>query len=580
MQTELRAGFRAVPNGNHSGIDPLFVPDGYVAAAVNADFRRGVVQTRPDFNRIRSFVLDEKYRERRFQGALAYTYDEKPHIIFGLGGDVFTFDVDLGIMHRITDEVPKLSHAVQRFSFLDTGTYIIVQDGLNTPIIVEGTGARLSDPNKDSPLLELPGEIATGTHMAFVYGRIALALTDSPAFMIGDVAIPLRYPDNYLFFAENQYLQGAGAFETLGKITALSAWSQIDTPTGIGGLLVFTPDTVEAYDIGTDRRVWGEQPISRVILDRGAVGPNAVVRQNNDVFFRHRDGIYSIRSARAELAQNVFLSYSRFNAKFIEHDDQAALPLVSGALFDKRVLFTCAPYNWVRADDGMFETTFRGVVVFDHDVDEAPRAANEIASGVWTGLDFHQILDLKARTFAFVRGTGGDVQLWEMGGDTGLDDNRSPIPTTVYTPAYDFGDRTARKKLNSVEMWLNDVSGSVSFELAVRADRRDWKVAHQGLVREWTNTDCRPIPATECYPAPTDECALANLQPGSEQQLAFNEFRVDFHALEAKITMTGRAELHVLRLSATPNHDKAKVGSAVNKLEYLPDDYLTYKVPS
>lgn len=573
------AGFKAVPNGNHSGIDPLFVPDGYVAAAVNADFRRGVVQTRPDFNRLRSFVLEEKYREGRFQGALAYTYNEKPHIIFGVAGDVFAFDVDLGFMHRITDEVPKLSPVVQRLSFLDTGTYVIVQDGINTPIIVEGTGARLSEPTKDSPLLELPGEISTGTHMAFVYGRIALALTDSPAFLIGDVAIPLRYPDNYLFFAENQYLQGAGAFETLGKITALSAWSQIDTPTGIGGLLVFTPDTVEAYDIATDRRVWGEQPISRVILDRGTVGPNAVVRQNNDVFFRHRDGIYSIRSARAELAQNVFLSYSRFNAKFIEHDDQAVLPLVSGALFDKRVLFTCAPYNWVREDDGMFETTFRGVVVFDHDVDEAPRAANEIASGIWTGLDFHQILDLKARTFAFARGTGGDIQLWEMGGNSGMDDNRSPIPTTVYTPAYDFGDRTVLKKMERAEMWLNDVSGKVSFDLSLRADRRAWKVVQTGLVREWTDKDCRPIPTPACYPETSDECALANLQPGSEQQLAFNELGIDFHAIEAKITMTGRAELHVFRLLAAPQISRPKVGSETNRLEYIPDDFLTYKVP-
>ena len=573
-----KAGFRAVPSGNHSGVDPLFVPDGFCASAINADFRRGVVQTRPDFNRLAQ--LDKR---GRFQGALAFSRNDRPFIIYAVAGDIYVFDVLLGTEGRVTQDVPRLSKTVERVHFLDTGTYVVVQDGVNTPVIVYGVDGRLSDPRKDSPLLELPGEIGTGTIMAFAYGRIALAMTDSASFMLGDVAIPLRYPDNYLYFAENQYLQGAGAFETLGRITALSSWSQLDTPTGLGGLLVFTQDSVESYDIATDRRIWGQQPISRVILDRGAVGPQAVCRMNNDVFFRSRDGIYSIRSARAEVAQNVFLAYSRFNDRFLRHDDPGSLHLVSSGVHDKRVLFTCAPKNWLREDDGLFETTFRAMAVFDHDVDAAPRSAVEIASGAWTGLDIHQIVPLKDRCYLMVRGRTGGLELWEIDGHTGLDAGTTPIATTLYTPAYDFGDRTVTKKLDSASVWLHDVSGKVSLDFAVRADRQAWLPVQQDLAREWEDSTRVGYtgPDTSCYPETEPACrdTLPNLQPGSEARLTFTQKNLAFHSLECKITMSGRAELHVLQLLASDHGDAARVGNSKRRLDSLPDDIYTYQVP-
>lgn len=580
-------GALGAPDGVHSGLDPLFVPATRFHSAVNITFRNGLAETRPDFNR-----ESQDLPAGKFQGAAPHIQGDQAYLVFAVDGWLYQYRLRDRKVIATKHQVPRMSHRVDRFTFTHAGQHLVVNDGLNPPVFITGERARRADGAKLNPLTELPGEWGPSTYGTYLYGRLSFVLPGTDAFLVGDPQVPGRYPDNHLFTSENTYLQGAGSFQSAspapGPLTALAAWPVLDAPTGIGGLLAFKRGSVESYDLTVDRRAWGTVNISRVILARGTESANSVVVVNNDVFFRNRDGVYSLRTGRGESDTGLTLSYSRANEAYIRHDSPELLRVCSSAVFDNRLLMTCAPRRMI-LPDGRFDFWHAGVAAWDHDADNTIRTGRENAEGVWTGLPITQMVTVdvpnaRARCFAFTKTASGGNELWELSDQsTGRDNYSKLVESKLHTRAMAFTGPANKKRMGHVEVWLAGLRGPGSVRYAIRTDRKEaWKTSSRK--QDWTFVDnACAIADTRCYPAAAgDGCSIPCYQTGQLTRLASDDFKVDFYEVEVRLSFTGRFRLNAFRLDSTDAVDAAGSESALPKkpetVTGQPEDLFDYQV--
>lgn len=577
-----------VSDGIHSGLDPLFVPATRVHTAVNVTFRNGMAETRPDYERVPVALPYGK-----FQGVASYISAGQGYLVFVVDGRIYLLRLRGNRLIPLSDQVPKMSHRVERFTFTRADRFMIVNDGINRPVILEGERARLADGAKENPLTGMPGEWGPATFGAYLYGRLAFAQTGTDAFLVGDPIIPLRYPENHLFTSENTYLQGAGAFQSAsgaaGPITGVATWPLLDAPTGVGGLLIFKRDSVETYDLRVDRRAWGSVSISQVVLSRGTESHESIAVVNNDVFFRNKDGVYSLRTGRQEGDSTLFVSYSRANERFIANDSPNLLRLCSSAVFDNRLLFTCSPRRML-LNDGRFDFYHMGLVVWDHDIDGTVRNNRENADGLWTGIPITQIVAADSpgaddRCFAFTKVAGGGNELWEITSNTtGRDNGTTPIESQIHTRAFAFSGPADRKRLGTVDVWLSDLSGPGTVRYAVRTDRSTlWQTSTRGQDWNFVDNTCYVRERTGCFDSTSTSCDVPCYRAGHLARLTSDGFNLDFYEAEARLTFTGRFRLNAFRLSVVDQPKDAVSGGRdpdlrLTTLTGEPENLFSYQV--
>lgn len=564
-------GYVDLRGGVLSGVDPHFVPEGYAAKAVNLVFRSGVPETRPSFLDPGA-PMPERALRGRFQGACAYTYAGVTRIAFAVQGDVYAWNPAENTIQRLTEAVVIRDHTLPRMSFLDTGRHLIVNDGKNLPMLVQGLNVRDSDPQAESVFTGLNGEIGPGTHMAYGYNQLCMALPGSNQFIIADPAVAGGQEDNYLFDTLNQYLTGAGAFEVAGgqgNITCLKMQPQLDMPEGVGPLLVFTPSVIEAYNITVPRENWGTQIITQRILNRGTDSAASVVVANGDVYFRSRDGIHTIKQARSAETSRAYQSAARGNQHWIEGDAPGLLPYISGVFFDNRVLMTCAPWR-LRQDDGQMDVACAGMTVLDLDVERSPRdSLTEIADGLWTGMEVTQLVTAwingEERCFAFVKDIDGNNAIREISTQQLGRDFSGPTRSRLYTRAFDLAGILACKTFGGLDVFLSKVIDSTKI-------RAHWKPDGHPVWRplgfKAKQFGCKP----PCPPAP------CNAVPSPEARQAFggDDAYKAFYRAEIRLDVQGHARLNALRVQATPVSTEAAFGPAPPKdcgmVEACPDN--------
>lgn len=539
-------GFSQLQGGVLSGVDPNAVPENFSSRAVNMVFRSGFPETRPSFEDP-GIELPERAKVGRFQGAASYNYAGKTYLAFAIQGNVFAYDLEDKKLVRLTEQVPIMDPTAERFFFLDSGRHLIVQDGKNLPTLVQGLTARSSDPQKVSAFTGLKGEIGPGGPMAYAYGQLIMALPKSNQFIVGDPALAGGNEDNYLFDTLNQYTKGAGAFEVGGnrEISAVALMPQLDMPEGIGPILVFTPDLVEAFNVTIPRENWGEQVISQRMLSMGAASENSVVLANTDVYFRSADGIRSIKQSRSAEESRVVFTATRGNQFWLEHDAPDLLRFASGVFFDNRVLMTCNPYR-IRQADGQQDVAHGGLVSLDLDIERSPRqTASDICDGLWTGMEVTQLVTADTREgrrcFAFVKDVDGMNAIREITTKHTGKDFSGPIRGRLYTQAYGSSEGMAAKRLGSIDLWLSNLSDSVTFAAAWRPDHHPvWLRLGQVMRRGEEAACCRETPSNDT----SDSFPRTSF--GSTDD------RREFFRAEVKIDFVGKLRITGLRLMAEP----------------------------
>lgn len=371
------------------------------------------------------------------------------------------------------------SASLGRAWFQQAELFLIIQDGQRRAIIYDGSKSFRSDIVKQ--------QVPTGRQMAYGKGRLWVAVNESE-FVAGDiVGGEMHNPqynkiDNLLYFKENTFLAGGGAFNVplqSGPITAMIFMSVQDTSTGNGNMLVFTESAVFSCDASEDRDTWANTrtPIrTTVIVGSGAVGQYAVAQTtNSDIFFRAADGVRSFYIARREFTNSWGSTPNSTEMdRVLPFDDPELLQFASAIQFDNRLLFTVQP---MPTQENAYH---RGLGVLDFNLISSMRGkVPPVYDGVWTG--FQPILLFKGkfrkreRAFSWARSAAGLNELWEFDRISGFDNEDARVPSFLETRSMFGREPTASplslKRIESVEVWCDEVKGEVDFSLFYKPDQ-------------------------------------------------------------------------------------------------------------
>lgn len=590
------------------GGNPQTVPSGYAHQASNFIFREDQNRPRPLIQNIELYFESEAQRiwfqAANGQGATFYNPVPSflsPKLIASLGGRIFTIEIqgNAGIVRQLFDgNSRQFMHAW----FAQGFQYLLVQDGINPPMIWDGT-----NPARRSDIVQ--NEVPIGSVMAFIHGRFVVASADGRnSIYVGDIAYGdnATVPEDILSFTEDDYWAEGNSFDTpinVGNIMGLYPMPFLDTGTGQNELVVGCVGGFTSLDLSKPREQWITSQVQRVALvGDGLVSSHGFAGLNGDMFFRSQSGINTYRNARIEYSQrwnNTPISREvNYWIKPDRRDLWEFIPMVS---WQNMVLTGCSPFVSAPNNPGFgYHRYCRGMVVFDADnMSNASREGTPVWHGQWTGIRpwaFAQgTIQSTNRCFAFSYDRDGKNRLYEFTLATG-DDVFETQPRKIqayYTTAM-LGQVEARtsafapKRLNGGAIEFSGVLNQAEFSVLYRPDGSPC----------WIELD-EGNPGCECPPIAQASCSIVSAPwwgrkyfeqikpnvcvPGSVNQAWL------FHHCQLKVETTGTLVIDRLniRMDLQPDGQVAKClppnsGEACERITCCPseNDYTYHIAPA
>ena len=523
----LSDGYLSMEGGVDGEFSPSLLQANEVAWMVNATCRGGYLSARPSIHkRTLDFQSDAAVQtgleDAYFQGAGTYLSDDGvAYLMLSVGGRLFRVNCSDGFK---ADEItisgdPNMATQPHAW-FQQAENWLIVQNGLDRPMLYNGSGTRRADQT---------GEVPTGGPMAYGKGRLWVAR--GSLYFGGDLvgSNPSLGRGSVIKFTENEYLSEGGAFSAPGgDITGMAFAANLDTSLGDGDLLVFTNRAAFAFNAPIDRTVWKNlnYPIQRyALMNYGAVNHETIQQVNGDLFFRAQDGVRSLAYARRDFSQWGNTPISRQVHRALNYDTKSRLYAASAVNFDNRFLMTTQPQ--IDYTHGVYH---RGLVVLDfNNVAGMGRKLVPAWEGVWTGLRVLQIVTLDVsnvtRCFIVALDENDKVTVWELTTSMEFDfdgTNRVETEWIVETKGFTFGLPKEKKRLQGADGWMDDLSGNVSATLRFRTDDSacwiPWsKWSDCAKVRDCTETEvCDTDPAQQ-------QVAITNYRHQKRSRISFSE---------------------------------------------------------
>lgn len=572
-------------SGGQDADGPLSMLDrNQVGFATNTTFRHGKASPRPGFVR-RSLIFgdDSKasaFKTLMFQHAAFFDGTEQPMLLNSHGGRLWKTDLRTWQVSEVTPGGGRNSNKQRVGWSVQAENYWIFQDNQSYPIIFDGSGSRRSNPaNKEVPV---------GNVMCYAHGRLSVALPDRQSFRVGDLVFgssgtaALGYRDSILRFTENDYLNEGGDFVArvfgapsgYGPITCMKAVAMENTQLGQGPMIVATPNMVFTVNLPFDRTTWKDlaNALQTVNPIQGPLNQNGTQLVNSDIWYRAIDGIRSYIIAQRDF--NADWGNTPQSAEVngtLDRDTVNLLEFGSGALFDNRYMHTVSP---VPSPMGVWH---RGLVVIDFNlVSKMKKKALPAWEGIWTGLRILQVVtgtvDKNLRCFIWALNAANEIELWEMVPGQTFDHVSDRIVWTIDSPSYNCGDGFFFKKLETGEIFIDEVSGQVDMKVKYRSDQNPcWE--------DWDNfsvcaleQDCTIIGS---YPnCPANPRPPMNLKPQFRSKLKMHQPDDDFDTINARkhrtgyefqtrLEITGACSVKQLRIAALPEpesgHGERKV---------------------
>lgn len=495
-----------IDSGRVPTVASPLAPDGLkrnqLAWLHNATCRGGGITCRTGWKKLNLIFGAIPQWNGLFQGAYIYEPDSAlPYIIIDIGGRTYQVRVDT---NNSIKELGTLFPADQPQHFMrQAEQFLVIQDGISPAVVWDGNLLQLAS--------TMPGPgptVPTGTVMEYYSGRLWVA--NGRTYVASDI---VRGPngtagydkrDSVLKFIENTYLAGGGAFTVptnAGSIRALSRTGNMDTALGESDLYVFTRKAIYACAVPAKRSDWiaTSEPLQRVVQqDYGTVGDRSVVPVNGDLFFQSMDGVRSLQAAIRYFHQWGQVPISRNQNRVLRFNDRSLLRFASGIEFDNRLYQTVEPFNTPVG------VAHKGIMPLDFDLisslDERYPPAWE---GMQEGLDFLQLLQGdfggRQRAFAVVLSRlTQKIEIWEITNTDRFENGDNRISWYFETPAYTWNNPFQLKELESLELWIDKLFGTVDFEAYYRPNQLPcWIFWHAW--RECQARDCSEDPnAIEC----------------------------------------------------------------------------------
>ena len=317
--------------------------------------------------------------------------------------------------------------------------------------------------------------------------------------------------DSVLKITENPLVLGGDGFtvpDNAGNITAMAYSANLNTALGQGTLYVFTRKQIYALQVPVTRADWtgansSNAPLQYAVqINNGAVNDRSIVQVNGDLFFQTlQPSIQALQAAIRNFTQWGNVPISINEDRMIALNNRALLWAASGISFDNRCLQTALPAmtDWGVTHPALVPLNFDAVSTMNNQLPPAWEGANvgldmfQLWAGDFGGLD---------RALALVLNRDDQsLQLWELSKADRRDNGDSRIQWVIEFPAFTWGKEFSLKELVSCELWLDDVEGTVDFEMKYKPDSDScqypwakWKVCA-------ARTSCENAFDPSCYPS-------------------------------------------------------------------------------
>lgn len=471
-------GIFALPRGMNSGRAPVLLTPQEVAYAVNVTFRGGFATTRPSW-RQRQLQFPNEETQMWFEEHFVQGYDiydppnGEPVIVTSVGGRLFAINqVSYGVTEFTPPDGDRNGMDTPVVWFCQAEQFLIVQDGINQPIIWDGG-------NQSRRAISDASEVPVGRQMAYGLGRLFVVDPTARKIFPGDFVN--EDGTSVIKFTEIDSLNGGGAITpslSSGDITALKFTTRPNTPTGVGQLLCFTRSNVTSFNPIPNRALWGSIEFGSIaLITSGAVTGYSTVSVNGDIFYRAPDGIRSFIMAARDFDNqwgNTPQSYEML--RVMEQDTDQLLQFSSAVYFDNRLLMTCIPRPWKTRcfHEGLVALNFDNVSsIYDKSVASY--------DGLWVGTQIYGLtsgyVDGEQRCHMLVKGEDNVTELWEIEKSKNFDTHPSsfdndgiPITSVLELGSFTFGDITRFKHLFNAEAWYDQIIGPFNRDYKFRPD--------------------------------------------------------------------------------------------------------------
>lgn len=434
-----------------------------------------------------------------YQGGFLYEPEVGfPYLMLDIGGRTYQVrvDTDNSVVDVTASGGADPNPSTQPKHWLAQGEqFLVIQDSVSEPLVWDGTTlARISAVGNPA-VPKLP----TGTVMDYYMGRMWVASAGvgasggGRAYLAGDIVgtnntaastgtAPYQFRDAILNVDENSYLSGGGVFvvpTNAGNIRAINHTANLDSALGEGQLLVFTRKSIYSVNVTPDRSQWQvlTEPLQRVAQQNfGTTSDRSVVPVNGDLFMQSSPNgdVRSFIMGLRYFQQWGNLPISRNMNRVLQFNDRELLQYGSGIEFDNRLLQTVLPFETAVG------VAHKGIMALDFDlISSFEEKLPPAWEGMYEGLDFLQLFSGDfgglQRAFAVVlsRETG-QIEVWEMTTQDRFDSQAgvSGDRVTWYleSPAYTWGNPFGLKQLETLELWIDKILGTVEFEAYYKPD--------------------------------------------------------------------------------------------------------------
>ncbi len=419
-----------------------------------------------------------------------------PYLVCSISGKIYkalleapytvtNLSIQFGLSNTATIEQAFFCQGEQ-FLVIQAGDYGLVNTP-TLPLFWDGTALRRSlGINNPAIAPGTPGvnEIPAATCMVYFQGRLWWA--QKRAVGAGDIVLgpsgtlPYLKRDSILEVTENPLVVGGDGFvvpSNAGNIRALAYTANLDVSLGQGPLYIFTRKQIYQLTVPVTRTDWisassTNQPAMTVVqIVDGAVNEKCVVGVNGDLYFQSLEpGIRSLLTAIRYFQQPGNTQISSNENILIRANDRALLHAATGCQFDNRLLESALPFQTSQgiAHQAIVPLDFVPVSSFE-------KSSPPVWEGSHEGLDFFQLFsgDFGGLPRAFVVGPSkldGSINIWELSQFELRDQNDHRIVTQATFPSFEFQKLILTKKLDTAELWFDEIYGTVDFVMEYRVD--------------------------------------------------------------------------------------------------------------
>lgn len=458
--------------GVNWSLDADRIQSGQMHWCKNASLTNGKFKTRPPFTE--RLTLPQGH----VQG-IAYFDSDSGKLVTMIDGELYQIEISGdSFEYDLVDTGLKGSPFARQAWFQQTTIYMVIQNGVDTPIIYDGTSARRAEPN----------EIGVGRAMAYGNGRLWYARGENQ-YGAGDIA---DRPGDELKFTEINFFVGGGWITAPGRITGMAFMPSNDGTTGYGELVVGGRRWMDAVRADIRQRdLWqSAQGFVRSLYRHiGFLSDDSIAEVNQDLYFRDGNGdIRSIRQAVSDVNTPGQTPISNESLKLFGYESASIMYGGSMMYFDNRLLISASPYM-----NKYGRTTYRDLASLNFvRIGTMRGKAPPEWEGEWEGLPVLKTVkgefNGQERAFALCLHPDGTNRLWEIHpeksyhyADRYLDQSgnlqNSPIKSYYETHKLQFGDGSKKKRLELMEVFYSDVRGPVTVSVYFRADNdHEWRL--------------------------------------------------------------------------------------------------------